>query len=277
MIATIYEIARVEDDEALDDVWSIFGIFDATRPPDFNRNDEAEWLANVVRDACFGGGEIYAAERKAVAELAGALDIDAERYPAIEDLEDEVADELLRRVRAALEAMDEEELRRLVEDMLQRMPDEDRIRLMEQILVGIESMEPAEREAFVRQLAEELGLSEEFIWDALKGGAAGLLPLLLAKASGFTIYLLSTKLLYLAFTRASGLVLPFVVYQMKNKSLSWLLGPWGMAITTGLSMAWFGTKAWRRQKRTKKLAQLVTYSSFWRRRNDPDSLAGVKG
>jgi hypothetical protein len=267
-------MAQAEDDDALDAIWSMLGA-EVARPRGFDRKKHVKVLVELARSSCLGKGEIYAAERKAIGELALALGLDPEHYPAIDDLEDEIADELLRRLRERLEAMDEEELREQVAKMLKRMSDEQRVRLMEQILMGIDDMEPEEREAFIRKLAEELEVEEEAILHALEGGAAALLPLLIARASGFTVYLLSTKLLYLAFTRGGGVVLPFVVYQMKNRALSWFLGPWGMILTTGLSAAWFGVRKWRRQERVRKLAQLVTYSSFWRRRSESNPLAGV--
>src|SRR4051812_45850659 len=121
MIGTIHQMAEVGDDDALDAMWSILGA-EMTRPG--RREEHVAVLSELVRGACLGGGEIYAAERHADSELAVELGIDPERFSTTEALEDEIADELLRRLRSRLEGMDEEDLREQVAAMLKRMSDE---------------------------------------------------------------------------------------------------------------------------------------------------------
>jgi hypothetical protein len=90
-----------------------------------------------------------------------------------------------------------------------------------------------------------------------------LIPLLLAKQTGFAIFLWTTNIM--AATASSvGLTIPFAVYMLKNRALGWLLGPVGMLVTTAMSAGWFVARAWRRKERFRKLVQVVAYCSAWR-------------
>jgi uncharacterized protein YaaW (UPF0174 family) len=159
--------------------------------------------------------------------------------------------------------MTPEERHAFFEEMVRRMSDEERLRLIEQVLEGYEEMSEEEKAAFCRRLARELDISELEIAAAIVGGAATLIPLLLAKQSGFAIFLWTTNIM--AATASSvGLTIPFPVYMLKNRALGWLLGPVGMLVTTAMSAGWFIARAWRRKERFRKLVQVVAYCSAWR-------------
>lgn len=153
---------------------------------------------------------------------------------------------------------------------MKRMSDEERIRLIHQVFEGYEYMGEDERSEFVHQLSAELELEleEPDLLAAITGGAAVLLPLLLAKQAGFATFLWTTKVMYVA-GGVVGLKWPFVAYMLKNQAQGWLLGPVGMLVTGAMSVGWFGVKAWRRKERFKKLVQLVAYCSAWRGRQSP--------
>jgi hypothetical protein len=84
--------------------------------------------------------------------------------------------------------MTEAERTAFFEDMVKRMSDEDRLRLIDQILEGYAEMSPEEETAFRRRLAKELEINEAAIARSIAGGAATLVPLLLAKQTGFAIF-----------------------------------------------------------------------------------------
>jgi hypothetical protein len=228
------------------------------------RPARAELLIQLVRSACLPKGDIYAAERTALAELARTFAVDASKHATVERLEDAIVDEMAEQVRARLEAMDDDERRQFAEDMLRRMPDEERIRLIDRVLQDFDQLSAEERDAFIQQLATELKIDPDVLDAAVvAGGAATLLPLLLAKQAGFSVFISSTKLMYVVASKA-GVTLPFAVYMIKNRALGWLLGPVALIVTTGLSAGWFAVKSWRRRERFKKLMQIVAYTTAWR-------------
>jgi hypothetical protein len=157
-------------------------------------------------------------------------------YPQVDALEDAILDGLAARLQRKLDAMSPEARRAYFEDMVKRMSDEDRLRLIEQVLEGYDEMSPEEQEQFRKRLASELGMDEDEIACAIVGGAATLIPLLLAKQTGFAIFLWTTQVMAAA-ASSVGLTIPFAVYMFKNKALGWLLGPVGMVVTTALSAA----------------------------------------
>jgi hypothetical protein len=103
---------------------------------------------------------------------------------------------------------------------------------------GYDAMDVRERQEFVRRLATELGLEEDEVTAAVAGGAAALLPLLLAKESGFVVFPWTTRV-RAATASSVGLTIPFADYMFKNRALGWLLSPVGMLVTTALSAGWF--------------------------------------
>jgi hypothetical protein len=148
--------------------------------------------------------------------------------------------------------------------MVKRMSDEERIRLIDQVLEGYDEMNEDEQQHFRHRLAAELGVDDDqLLIDAIAGGAATLIPLLLAKQSGFAIFLWTTRVMA-AGASSVGVVIPFGVYMFKNRALGWLLGPMGMLVTTALSAGWFFVASWRRKERFRKLVQLIAYTAAWR-------------
>lgn len=258
MLATVREMEEARDREALGDLWRLLGGSSALpRGPEGGR-----FVQDLIHELC-GKGDRYAAERSVLAELAKTVDVNPNEHPDVVGLEDRILEELGRRLQAKLDAMSVDERRRFFEDMVKRMSDEDRIRLIEQILEGYESMSEPERAQFRRRLAAELEVEEDEIAVGIAGGAGTLLPLMLAKQSGFAVFLWTTNIM--AATASSvGLTIPFAAYMLKNRALGWLLGPVGMLVTTAMSAGWFAVKAWRRKERFRKLIQVVAYCSSWR-------------
>jgi hypothetical protein len=263
VIQTIHAMSDAGDDQALEELWTLLGGEGSLGTGARERPARAELLIQLVRSACLPKGDIYAAERTALAELARTFAVDASKHATVERLEDAIVDEMAEQVRARLEAMDDDKRRQFAEDMLRRMPDEERIRLIDRVLQDFDQLSAEERDAFIQQLATELKIDPDVLDGAVAGGAATLLPLLLAKQAGFSVFISSTKLMYVVASKA-GVTLPFAVYMIKNRALGWLLGPVGLIVTTGLSAGWFAVKSWRRRERFKKLMQIVAYTTAWR-------------
>lgn len=257
MIATVHRMAELDDRRAVQDVWKLLGG-DSALPAEGG----PELVAGLIHRLC-GKGDRYAAERSALADVAKTVDVSPDRHPTVDGLEDAIVEGLANKMEQKLAAMSPEERKRFFEDMVKRMSDEDRLRLIEQVLEGYEQMPPEEQVAFRRRLASELEVEEREIEDAIIGGAATLIPLLLAKQTGFAIFLWTTRIMAAA-TGGLGLTIPFGVYMLKNQALGWLLGPVGMLVTTAMSAGWFAVKAWRRKERFRKLVQVVAYCSAWR-------------
>lgn len=266
MIAAIHDMGTAGDGEALDELWGLLGG-DASQHG-WTRHaprEKAAAAAQVVQDACFGRGEIYAAERKALVELAKPFKVEPAGYPTSDALEAAIVDAIVERVRERLEGMSDEERAQFAEDMFKRMSDEERMQMIDALLRSFNDLSPERQDELVTELARELGLDEGIIRDAIAGGAAVLLPLLLARGSGFTIYLLSTKLMY-SFFSLWGVSLSFATYQAKNVALKSLMGPVGLIVTTALSAGWFAVGAWRRMTRFRKVVQVAMFTTGWRRR-----------
>lgn len=267
MIKTIHDMGSAKDGAALQELWTLLGgdgELGAQRRP---HKEQAETVARLVQESCFGRGEVYEAERKALVALAEPFDVDTALHPTSEALEDAIVDSIIERVRDEIASMSEEEREKFVADMLKRMSDEDRVRTIESLLRAFHELPRDQQEKLVAELAEELGLEEEVVRKAIAGGAAALLPLLIARGSGFTVYLLSTRLMA-SFFSLWGIVVPFAVYQGKNVALRALLGPIGLIATTALSAGWFAAGAWRRMTRFKKLVQIAVFTTAWRRAQD---------
>ncbi len=269
MIATVWEMLEASDEKALDDLWQLLG----GSPGSTEMRVKAGLVTELIHKTC-GRGNMFSAERAALDQLADTVGVDPAAHPLPEPLEDAIVGAISRRLEEKLAGMSEEERRRFFEDAVKRMSDEDRIRLIDQVLEGFGEMSDEEQGEFVRQLAVELGLDEAELLKALSGGAAALLPLLLAKNAGFAAFLWTTKIMYVA-AGAVGLKLPFAAYMLKNQALGWLLGPVGMLVTTAMSLGWFGVRAWRRKERFRKLVQLVAYCSTWRERRGDAGLVNA--
>lgn len=261
MVETVRAMAAARDDRALDDVWRLLGGAGGERGVSA-RGQKAELIVALVHDMC-GKGGLYSAERGALEQLANTVGVEPSRYPAVDPLEDAIVEALSKRLEDEISRMSEEERRKYVEDMVRRMSDEERIRLIGQVLEGYDSMTPEEQRVFLAQLAAEFELDPPELEKAIAGGAATLLPLLIAKHAGFASFLWTTKVMYIA-AGSVGLKLPFTAYMLKNTALGWLLGPVGLMVTTAMSLGWFGARAWRRKERFRKLVQLVVYMSIWR-------------
>lgn len=257
MISTVYAMRDMGDRAALDDLWRLLGGRSAL-PSD--QGDQL--LVGLIHRLC-GKGDLFAAERGALAELAKTAGLDPHRWPEVDELEDAIIDALATKLQERLEKMTDAERTAFFEDMVKRMSDEERLGLIDQVLEGYAEMSPDEQAGFRRRLANELGLSETDVAKAIAGGAATLIPLLLAKQTGFAIFLWTTNVMAAA-ASSVGLTLPFAVYMFKNRALGWLLGPVGMIVTTGLSLGWFAAKSWRRKERFRKLVQVTAYCSAWR-------------
>lgn len=305
MLQTIQEMALSGDQEALEGLWKLLGgegplSTDASEgfiPADADFADQLSQLATdlgddgrsfedlpaaeqksllvlvLLVDAIFGrkaSGDPYAAERASLAELAKTFEVRAGRYPAVEALEDAIAEAMAKRVQEKLKSMSDDERRKLAEDMLRQMTDEDRLRFVDRVLGDIDSLDPEQRRQVISDLATELDLDVDVLESAIAGGAAALLPLVIARGAGFSIFLLSTNVMYVLASRV-GITLPFAVYMFKNQALGWLLGPVGMLVTTGLTAGWFGLKTWRRRERFRKLVQLVAFVSAWRESRPDES------
>ena len=261
MIATIDRMIAERDDAALNDVWRLLGG-DSTLP---KPSENGALLKQLVGSVC-GKGDLYTAERAALAEVADAVGVDPNAYPSVEDLEDEILEAVAERIQEKLNAMSPEEQRKFFEDMVKRMSDEERIRLIDQVLDGYDQMSDEDKREFLRSLAARLGLDESELEAAIAGGAAALIPLLMADAAGFGIFIWTTQIMHAA-AGLAGVKLSFAVYMMKNRALGWLLGPMGMLVTTALSAGWFAFKTWKRKERFRKLLQLISYTSSWRDAN----------
>lgn len=257
MIETVWAMDAAEDRRALEDLWRLLGGASELSP-----EGGAALVVGLIHRLC-GKGDVYAAERVALADLAKTAEVDPAVYPRVAALEDAIIDGLAARLQRKLDAMSPEKRKTFFEDMVKRMSDEDRLRLIEQVLEGYDEMSPEEQAHFRKRLASELGMDEDDIADAIVGGAATLIPLLLAKQTGFAIFLWTTQVMAAA-ASSVGLTIPFAVYMFKNKALGWLLGPVGMVVTTALSAGWFAVKTWRRKERFRKLVQVVAYCSAWR-------------
>lgn len=264
MLQTIFEMQERGDHDALNDVWKLLGG-ESTLP----RSHGAELVAALIHRLCGKARNRYAAERDALDDLARTVEVDSDRFAQVDDLEDAIVEALGERLQEKLDDMPEEKRRAFFEDMVKRMSDEDRLRLIEQVLEGYDQMSDEEKAAFRRRLASELDVTEGELAGAIAGGAATLIPLLVAKQTGFAIFLWTTNVM--AATASSvGLTIPFAVYMLKNRALGWLLGPVGMLVTTAMSAGWFVVKAWRRKERFRKLVQVVAYCSAWRDANRDD-------
>lgn len=264
MIETVRAIAREQDDKSLEELWTLLGGDTPIGNVGRSRDQQADLLIELIRSACLGKGEIYSAERAALAELAATFNVETSRFPTAEALEDAIVDAMADQLSARLQRMSDNDRRQFVENMIRRMPDEDRIRLVDRVLGDFDQLGPDEQEAFVKQLGAELDVDLAAMRGAIAGGAATLLPLLIAKQSGFSVFLLTTRVMFVVSSKA-GATLPFAVYMLKNRALGWLLGPVGMLVTTGLSVGWFAAKTWRRRERFRKMMQLVAYTTAWRR------------
>src|SRR6478672_1612099 len=217
MLETISEM----DQEALQDLWRLLGG-ESDLPP----GTGAELVGGLVHRLC-GKGDRYAAERSALADLGKTVGVNAGHYPRVDALEDAIIEALAKQLKEELDAMTPAARHAFFEEMVRRMSDEERLRLIEQVLEGYEQMPEEEREAFRRRLATELDISESQIDKAIAGRAASaatLIPLLLARQTGFAIYLWTTKIMYAA-ASSVGLTIPFGAYMFKNRALGWLLGP----------------------------------------------------
>lgn len=273
MIKTIHDMGNADDEFSLQELWTVLGGDGVLSAQGRTPASQADTIARLVRESCFGRGEVYEAERKALVALAASFDVNPARHPTSDGLEDAVVEAIIERVGDKIASMSEEERETFIADMLKRISDEDRVRMIEALLRTFKEMPTEEQDKIVEELTRELGVDEEVIRQAIAGGAAALIPLLLAKGSGFTVYLLSTKLM-VSFFSLWGVVVPFGVYQGKNMALRALLGPYGMIAATALSAGWFAAGAWRRMTRFKKLVQIATYTSAWRNgRPAPEDLA----
>ena len=257
MLETISEMEEADDQKALEDLWRLLGG-GSDLPP----GTGAKLVGDLVHRLC-GKGDRYAAERSALADLGRTVGVDAVGYPRVGALEDAIIDALAKRLQEKLRAMTPEEGHAFFEGMVKRMSDEERVRLIEQVLEGYEEMSEKEKAAFRRRLATELDISESEIDAGHLAGAATLLPLLLARQTGFAIFLWTTKIMY-ATASSVDVTIPFKVYMLKNRALGWLLGPVGMLVTTAMSAGWFAAREWRRKERFRKLVQVVAYCSAWR-------------
>jgi hypothetical protein len=259
LIETIREMARSEDDEALGAIWAILGA-EVTRPRGRDHETHARALGRLLQATYLGKGDIYAAERRALSEFARSLKVDPERHPTVEELEDGLAHELLRRVGDHLRAVGRNHLRGHIAALLKRTTDEERLRLAEQTLADLDRLGSRKQRAFARELAAQLSIDASAVQVALSSGAEeSPLPLLVDSVDQPSVYELSTTLLSVAFSAAdSGS--SFVVDQVRSNSLNWLLGPWAVVLTSAFA------GEWRRRERWRKLAQLATFTSFWRHR-----------
>jgi hypothetical protein len=250
-------MAEIDDGDALEDLWRLLGGESA-----LPKGAGDELVAGLIHRLC-GKGDRFAAERSALAEVAKTVAVNPNRFPDVDVLEDAIVDALGDQLGERLSKMTPEQRTSFFEDMVKRMSDEDRLRLIEQVLEGYDEMPPKEQKAFRRRLASELGVEESEIESAIMGGAATLIPLLLAKQTGFAIFIWTTQVMAAA-AGGLGLTVPFGVYMLKNRALGWLLGPVGMLVTTAMSAGWFAAKAWRRKERFRKLVQVIAYCSAWR-------------
>ena len=271
MIQTIYSMAEANDRDALEEVWSLLGSEMKLMPAGRAQSAHADLLVQLIQSSCLPKGDVYAAERTALVEMAKTVGVDdAARYPTVDVLEDAVVEALEARMLDELERMSDQEREKIARELMKRLSEEQRIQFIDRVLRDWETLPPEQQDAFLRELATQLDLDEselEAMRKGLAGGAAVLLPTLMARQAGFSVYLLSTKLLFVSASKA-GLTLPFAVYMLKNRALGWLLGPIGMLVTTGLSAGWFAVKSWRRRERFRKLTQLVVYTTAWRREQE---------
>jgi hypothetical protein len=279
MIQTVYSMATSRDRGALEELWALLGSEGPLKPAGRVRSDHADLIAHLIQSSCLPKGDIYAAERTALAEMAKTVGLeDAARYPTANALEDAIVDALEARMLEALERMSDKERERIARELMKRLSEEQRIQFIDRVLRDWEKLPREQQDAFLKELGAQLDLDESELTalrQGLAGGAAVLLPTLMARQAGFSVYLLSTKLLFVSASKA-GLTLPFTVYMLKNRALGWLLGPIGMLVTTGLSAGWFAVKSWRRRERFRKLVQLVVYTTAWRREQggrEPSSIA----
>jgi len=266
VLGMVQEMLQAGDRGALDDLLAVFGT---EAPGDVELSENAALVAALIHDTC-GKGDPYAAERTALSDLAATFEIDGSQFSQVEALEDEIATAMTTQLREKLSEMSDKEREKFFEDMLRRMSDEDRVSLMDQVLKGFDDMDPSQQEDFIRDLAAELDVDGHELRDAIAGGTATLLPLLLAKQTGFSIFLWTTSVMKVA-ASSVGLTLPIGAYIGKNWALGRLLGPWGLIASTALSIGWFGGRAWRRRERFRRLAQLVLYMSAWRERRGSGS------
>jgi hypothetical protein len=256
----------VRDQHGLSDMWQILsgGAGSSLRfETDEDWDRAAALIVTLIHDACGGGRDPYLAERKSEGELARMLKVDASSYASSEGLEDALVERAAERIHAKLGAMSPEERRKFFEDAVRTLCDEDRIRLIDQFLQGYEAMDPDERKLFIKRLGAELGIETAKLEAAIAGGAAALIPLLIADQSGFAVFLLTTEIMYTAFS-TFGITVPFAVYVLKNEALGFLLGPVGMLLTAALSAGWFFRGKAKKERRFRKLMQLIARASLWR-------------
>jgi hypothetical protein len=261
MLNTIKEIGLAEDTSALDDIWHLLG---GSSPLPANP-EEAESLVFILSRDLFGGGDIYAAERKSLSSLAASkqIGLNPEEFSTTEDLEDAIIKRLGELVQKQMAEMSDEELRSFVEGMVQRLPNDDRLKLIEQVLSGYHEMPPAAQAEFRKKLAEQIGMDEADLTTALAGGAAALIPLLLAQEAGFGLFLATTNVMFSA-SQMVGVTLPFGAYVLKNQALGWLLGPVGMIVTGAATAGIVGRSLWRQKQQMKRLVPLIAYCAAWR-------------
>lgn len=264
MIATIHQMRAARDARALNDMWQILGGSTSLRLDSDDEWDAAVALVSALaQQTCGGPDDPYLAERKALGELAKILKVNTADHATVEALEDALIDAAAKRINQKLAGMSAQERRQFFEDAVRRMTDEDRIRLIDQLLEGYDQMDPNEQEQFIKRLAVELGIDEDKLRAAIAGGAAALLPLLIADQAGFAVFLLTTEIMYTAFS-VFGITVPFGVYVLKNEALGFLLGPVGIILTAGMSAGWFFHSKVRKERRFRKLMQLIARVSLWR-------------
>jgi hypothetical protein len=264
MLATLKQMEDQRDEGAFNDIWRVLGgEMTLQLETDEDWTTAFRLLSTLIQQTCGGSSDPYLAERKALGELAKILKVDTAEHPTIEGLEDALIEAAAAQINRKLASMSPDERRKFFEDAIKRMTDEDRIRLIDQFLEGYENLDSEEQKLFIKRLAVELGVSEDKLRAAIAGGAAALLPLVIADSSGFAVFLFTTDLMYTAFS-TFGITVPFAAYVLKNEALGFLLGPVGMILTAGLSAGWFFHSKARKERRFRKLMQLIARAATWR-------------
>lgn len=271
MIETVREMAHNRDGRALSDLWELLGGTGSRfLPPkaSVRQFESAGDQIVLLLRALFPGrhSDVYAGERAALAEVGSAFEVDSSRFAQTSELEDAIYAAIGQRLEERLSGMSDAKRAQFVEQALKRWTEEDRVRLIEGVAAGYERMDDAAKQALVTELSADLGASvtEAEVEEALRGGAAALVPLLLARQQGFALYIGSTRLMYSVLTSGLGLKTPFAAYMLKNQALGWLLGPVGMLVTTGATAGWWAYKARRETQRMRKLIQVIAYTAAWR-------------
>src|SRR4051794_9758220 len=116
----------MRDRAALDDLWRLLGGRSALP------SDQGDHLVVGLIHRLCGKGDLFAAERGALAELAKTAGLDPGRYPEVDELEDAIIDALAGKLQERLETMTDAERTAFFEDMVKRMSDEGRLGLIDQ-------------------------------------------------------------------------------------------------------------------------------------------------